>query len=107
MFGTSLERVHDVRLAVLIRMIQIVRTGSPVTASEKTQILEFMETSLGIDAMSAAFERLAIHAGASAFLPGCRPVDSLLPRHLTVAERADLSDMVTSVAGAYSAPSAL
>jgi hypothetical protein len=75
-FGTSSERVHDVRLAALIRMIQIVRTGSPVTASEKTQILEFMETPLGIDAMSAAFERLAIPAGASAFLPGCRPVDS-------------------------------
>jgi hypothetical protein len=75
-FGTSPERVHDVRLAARIRMIQIVRTGSPVTASEKTQILEFMETPLGIDAMSAAFERLAIPAGASAFLPGCRPVDS-------------------------------
>lgn len=107
-FGTSLERVHDVRLAALIRMIQIVRTASPVTASEKTQILGFMETPLGIDAMSAAFERAWRYTQARRpFSQIADPLIPLLRRHFTVAERAELIDMVTSVAGAYSAPSAL
>jgi len=107
-FGTSIERVRDARLAASILMIQIVRTGSPVTASEKTRILEFMEIPLGITMISAMFERAWDYTQAR--LPFSQVADPLIPllrRNLTVAERTDLIDMLTKVAGAHSAPSAL
>ncbi|MCJ2093544.1 TerB family tellurite resistance protein [Methylobacterium sp. J-072] len=107
-FGTSLERVRDVRLAAVILMIQLVRTGSPVTASEKTRILDFMETPLGIATMSAMFERAWRYTQAR--LPFAQVADPLIPLlrgHLTVAERTELIDMLTKVAAAHSEPSAL
>lgn len=106
--GTPLQRVNDVRLAAVILMIQIVRTGSPVTASEKTRILELMENPLEIPSISATFER------AWRYTQERRPfslvADPLLPlfrEKLTEAERMQLVDMLTKVASAYSAPSEL
>ncbi|MCJ2060414.1 TerB family tellurite resistance protein [Methylobacterium sp. J-048] len=107
-FGTSLERVRDVRLAAIILMLQLVRTGSPVTATEKTRILEFMESPLGITSISAMFERAWRYTQAR--LPFSQVADPLIPllrRQLNAAERAELIDMLTKVAGAHSAPSEL
>ncbi|MCJ2073687.1 TerB family tellurite resistance protein [Methylobacterium sp. J-030] len=106
--GTPLQRVRDPRLAVTILMIQIVRTGSPLTASEKTWILEFMETPLKIERISATFERAWGYTQAR--LPFSLVSDQLTPlcrETLTLAERTELIAMLTQVAGAHSAPSAL
>ena len=106
--GTPLQRVNDVSLAAVILMIQIVRTGSPITASEKTRILELMESPLEIQSISATFER------AWRYTQERRPfslvADPLLPlfrEKLTEAERMQLLDMLTMVASAHSAPSEL
>ncbi|MFJ7437521.1 TerB family tellurite resistance protein [Methylorubrum thiocyanatum] len=106
--GSPLQRVNDVRLAAVILMIQIVRTGSPITASEKTRILEFMENPLEIQTISATFER------AWRYTQERRPfslvADPLLPlfrEKLTGEERVQFVDMLTQVASAHSAPSEL
>ena len=106
--GTPLQRVNDVRLAAVILMIQIVRTGSPITASEKTRILELMENPLEIQTISATFER------AWRYTQERRPfslvADPLLPlfrEKLTGEERVQLVEMLTKVASAHSAPSEL
>lgn len=107
-FGTPLQRVNDVQLAAVILMIQIVRTGSPITAAEKTRILEVMETTLELTAISATFERAWTYTQAR--LPFSQVADPLLPLlrdRLTAAEREQLVDMLTKVASAHSAPSEL
>ena len=106
--GTPLERVRDPRLAATILMIQLVRTGSPLTASEKTRILEFMERPLEIARISASFEWAWTYTQAR--LPFARVADPLVPllrRTLTSDERAELIAMLIQVAGAHSAPSQL
>ncbi|MCJ2089211.1 TerB family tellurite resistance protein [Methylobacterium sp. E-005] len=106
--GTPLQRVRDPRLAATILMIQIVRTGSPLTASEKTRILEFMETPLQIERISATFERAWGYTQARRpFSQVSEQLVPLLRESLTPAERGDLIAMLTQVAGAHSAPSEL
>jgi uncharacterized tellurite resistance protein B-like protein len=106
--GTPLERVRDPRLAATILMIQLVRTGTPLTATEKTQILEFMETPLGVEKVSAMFERAWSYTQAR--LPFSQVADPLIPllrETLTTADRTELIAMLTKVASAHSPPSEL
>ncbi len=89
-------------------MIQRVRTGSPLTAREKTRILGFMETPLELERISAIFERAWTYTQAR--LPFSQVSDqivSLLRETLTPPERAQPIEMPTEVAGAHSAPGAL
>lgn len=106
--GTPLGRVRDVRLAATILMIQLVRTGSPVTAAEKTQILELMEDPLQVENVSAMFERAWDYTQARR--PFSLVADELLPllrEALTDAERQQFVTMLTQVAAAHSSPSDL
>lgn len=106
--GTPLQRVRDPRLAAVILMIQLVRTGSPLTASEKTQILDYMEKPLEVDRISATFERAWGYTQAR--LPFSQVADALAPLlrdALTPAERGELIVMLTKVAAAHSPPSEL
>lgn len=106
--GTPLQRVRDPRLAAVILMIQLVRTGSPLTASEKSQILDYMEKPLEVDRISATFERAWGYTQAR--LPFSQVADALAPLlrdALTPAERGELIVMLTQVAGAHSPPSEL
>lgn len=103
-----LRRVNDPRLAATVLMIQLVRTGTPVTAAERGRIRALMDEPLGIDAVDATFARAfdlttdgrAFSVAADALLP-------LLRRRLDAAERATLIDMLGEVAGAYGEPSEL
>lgn len=106
--GTPLGRVRDVRLAATILMIQLVRTGSPVTAAEKTQILELMEEPLHVENVSAMFERAWGYTEARR--PFSLVADELLPLlrdALTEDERQQFVSMLSKVAGAHSSPSEL
>ena len=106
--GTPLQRVRDPQLAATILMIQIVRTGSPVAASEKTQILEFMESPLEVREISAMFERAWAYTEARRpFSLVADPLISLLREALTLNERTEFVAMLTKVAGAHSTPSEL
>ncbi len=106
--GTPLERVRDPRLAAVILMIQLVRTGSPVTASEKTQILAFMEAPLAFETISDAFEQAWSYTQQRfPFSQVADPLIPLLRQRLTVDERAELITMLDRVASAHSAPSEL
>lgn len=107
-FGSPLQRVRDVRLAAVILLIQIVRTGSPITAAEKTRILELMETPLKVEAISRMFERAWAYTQPR--LPFSQVADPLVPllrARLTEAERLQFVEMLKSVASAHSAPSEL
>lgn len=106
--GTPLKRVRDPRLAAAILMIQLVRTGSPVTAAEKTQILELLEEPLHVDNVSAMFEKAWGYTQARR--PFSLVADELLPLlrdSLDEAERLQLVSMLNKVAGAHSAASEL
>ncbi|KQO72528.1 hypothetical protein ASG60_06695 [Methylobacterium sp. Leaf469] len=107
-FGSPLQRVNDVRLAAVILLIQIVRTGSPITAAEKTRILEVMETPLEIERISQMFERAWTYTQPRhPFSQIADPLVPLLKAHLTEAERLQFVELVRSVASAHSAPSEL
>ena len=102
LIGTKLERISDPRLGAVILMIQLVRTGSPVTAQEKTQILELMESPLGIADISAMFERAWAYTTPRLFFSSV--ADELTPmlrEKLDLPERLQLVAMLAKVAGAY------
>lgn len=106
--GTPLGRIRDPRLAATVLMIQLVRTGSPVTATEKTKILELMEDPLGIKDASAMFEKAWGYTQPRAFFSNY--ADELLPLlvdRLAIDERRQLISMLTDVASAYSEASEL
>lgn len=108
LFGTPLGRVNDTRLAATILMIQLVRTGSPVTAAEKTKILELMDDPLQIRDASAMFERAWGYTQPRHFFS--QVADELTPLlcdRLTIEERRQLVSMLTEVANAYGEESEL
>jgi uncharacterized tellurite resistance protein B-like protein len=101
LFGTPLSRVRDPRLAAVILMIQLVRTGSPVTASERTQIFELMEDPLAVEDISRTFERAWGYT--TARRPFSAAADELLPllqRELSEREQIQLVAMLARVADA-------
>ena len=108
LFGNRLERVADPRLAATILMLQLVRTGSPITAAEKTSIMELMEDPLGIANIEAIFVRAWSYTdGSRIFSPVADDLVPMLRRKLTLQERLDLVEMLRKVAGAYGEPSEL
>ncbi len=108
LFGNRLERVADPRLAATILMLQLVRTGAPITAAEKTTIMELMEDPLGIANIEAIFVRAWSYTdGGRVFTPIADDLVPMLRRKLTQQERLDLVEMLRKVAGAYGEPSDL
>ena len=108
LIGTKLGRVGDPRLAAVILMIQLVRTGSPVTAQEKTQIMEWMEDPLRIQNISATFEKAWSYTTQRLFFSAVS--DELLPMlrdNLDQPSRLELIAMLTKVANAYNGASDL
>lgn len=102
LIGTKLERVSDPRLAAVILMIQLVRTGSPVTAQEKTRILELMENPLGIADISALFERAWSYTTPRLFFSSVSDeLTPMLRAKLDLPERVQLISMLTKVANSY------
>lgn len=107
-FGTRLQRVTDPRLAATILMLQLVRTGAPVTAAEKTRIMEIMESELHVTKIEAMFVRAWGYTEQNrVFSPIADELVPLLRSRLTEAEGDDLVGMLTRVANAYSEASEL
>jgi uncharacterized tellurite resistance protein B-like protein len=107
-FGTRLSRIRDPQLAATILMIQLVRTGSPVTAQEKTAILDNLADPLGVTSPQAMFERAWGYTENRKFfsLVG----DELLPllrESLTHEEKKQFVEMLEKTANAYSEASDL
>jgi hypothetical protein len=55
--GTPLRRVRDVRLAAVMLMIQLVRTGAPLTPAQKQKIFASLDDPLRIEDRQVMFER--------------------------------------------------
>src|SRR5580765_7631658 len=47
--GSPHTRIRDPRLAAVVLMIQLVRTGTPMTTDEKVKIIELMSDPLQVD----------------------------------------------------------
>ena len=108
MFGSRLGRVQDPRLAATILMLQLVRTGAPVTATEKTQIMELMEGQLQISNIETIFVRAWSYTEQNrVFSPIADELVPLLRAKLTIDERLQLVDMLRTVANAYGEASEL
>lgn len=106
--GTKLQRVQDTRLAATILMQQLVRTGAPVTAAEKTRIMELMEQPLGIANIEQIFVRAWSYTEQNrAFMPVAEELMPLLRAKLSRDECFDLVDMLKQVANAYGEASEL
>ncbi len=107
-FGTPLSRVRDPKLAATILMIQLVRTGAPVTAAEKTTILDQIADGLGVESPQALFEQAWAYTENRAFFS--MVADELLPllrNQLTMDEREVLIDMLQKTADSYNEASEL
>jgi uncharacterized tellurite resistance protein B-like protein len=108
LIGTPLARVNNPGLAAVILMIQLVRTGTPVTAQEKTKILELMEESMRIANSSAVFEQAWAYTTPRGFFSSV--ADELIPmlrERLDIAARGELIAMLTQVADALNGASDL
>jgi uncharacterized tellurite resistance protein B-like protein len=102
LIGTPLQRVNDVRLAAVILMIQLVRTGAPLTAAERNAIYEIMDRPLQIADRQALFERAwQLTDQGRAFTPVADELLPLLTEKLTPSERLEFTEMLTRVANAY------
>ena len=108
LIGTPLQRVRDPRLAAVILMVQLVRTGSPVTEAEEAKIMELMKHPLQIEDPPAMFGRAWDYTQARR--PFSTAADELLPllrNRLSDDERRELIEMLRQVASAYGEPSEL
>lgn len=100
--GTRLARVRDPQLAAAILLIQLVRTGAPVTAREKTAILDCFHDPLGITNPQAMYEQAWDYTENRAFFS--MVADELLPllrERLNETEKRQLVEMLHKVASAY------
>jgi len=105
---TPLRRVRDPRLAAVILMIQLVRTGSPVTAAEKAKIMELMEHPLQIKNIPGMFQKAWTYTEPRRpFSLAADELQPLLRKSLNDDECTELLDMLRQVAGAYSEPGEL
>ena len=108
LIGTPLQRVNDVRLAAVILMIQLVRTGAPLTAAEKNAIFDIMDQPLQVADRQQLFERAwQLTDQGRAFTPVADELLPLLMEKLTPSERMEFIDMLTAVAKAYNEASDL
>lgn len=98
----SLHKIADVRLAAVILMIQLVRTGAPLTAAEKNAIYDLMTTPLEVEDRQAMFELAWQHTDSGrVFSPVADDLTPLLIARLTPSERLDFIAMLDRVANAY------
>ncbi|MFC3220771.1 TerB family tellurite resistance protein [Tianweitania populi] len=100
--GTKLSRIRDPQLAAAILLIQLIRTEAPVTAQEKTAILDCLRDPLLAADPQALFEQAWTYTENRAFFSMVS--DELLPVlkiSLNDAEKHELVAMLTKVAGAY------
>jgi uncharacterized tellurite resistance protein B-like protein len=97
-----LHQLQDVRLAAVILMIQIVRTGSPLTAAEKNMIFDLMADPMAIENRQAVFEiAWQMTDRGRVFSQVADDLTPLLASRLNMQERLDFIDMLTKVANAY------
>jgi uncharacterized tellurite resistance protein B-like protein len=97
-----LHQLQDVRLAAVILMIQLVRTGAPLTAAEKSVIYELMADPLKVEDRLAMFELAwQMTDRGRVFSPVADDLTPLLIDRLTVDERLEFIGMLTKVANAY------
>ncbi len=98
----SLNQVQDVRLAAVILMIQLVRTGASLTAAEKSAIFELMAHPLEVEDRQAMFEQAwQMTDRGRVFSPVADELVPLLIDRLTPDERLEFIDMLSRVANAY------
>ena len=97
-----LHQLQDVRLAAVILMIQLVRTGAPLTAAEKSVIFDLMADPLKVEDRLAMFELAwQMTDRGRVFSPVADDLTPLLIDRLTVNERLEFIGMLTKVANAY------
>ncbi|CAM5771391.1 hypothetical protein LMIY3S_03492 [Labrys miyagiensis] len=97
----SLHQIQDVRLAGVVLMIQLVRTGAPLTAAEKNVIYDLMADPLGIEDRQAMFEAAwQLTDRGRVFSPVADDLAPLLASHLTMDERLEFIGMLSKVANA-------
>ncbi|WP_413992081.1 TerB family tellurite resistance protein [Labrys okinawensis] len=97
-----LHHLQDVRLAAVVLMIQLVRTGAPLTAAEKNVIHELMADPLEVEDRQAMFELAwQLTDRGRVFSPVADDLTPLLVSRLTMDERLQFIEMLTRVANAY------
>lgn len=108
LIGSPYSRIKDPRLAAAILMIQLVRTGAPVTADEKMKILELISETLQIEDPDALFRKAWTYTKQRGFFsPMADELAPMLRERLTRRERLQLIDMLQQTASAYGEPSEL
>lgn len=106
--GSRYSRMRDPRLAAVVLMIQLVRTGAPLTADEKVKIVELISGPLQVDDPDAFFKKAWHYTKNRGFFsPMADEMVPMLRERLTVTERLQLIDMLRQTASAYGEESEL
>ena len=106
--ASRLAEVRDPKLAAAVLMIQLVRTGAPVTSAEKAAILDLLETRLKVKQPEKMYDEAWAYTENRAFFSLMS--DQLLPLlkdRLGGEERLQLIDMLQQTASAYNGASEL
>ncbi|MBA8900262.1 MULTISPECIES: TerB family tellurite resistance protein [unclassified Phyllobacterium] len=108
LIGSRYRRIRDPRLAATVLMIQLVRTGTPLTMDEKLKIIELISGPLQIDDPDAMFKRAWQYTKQRGFFsPMADEMVPMLRDRLTMDERFQLIDMLRQTASAYGEASEL
>ncbi|QND50771.1 TerB family tellurite resistance protein [Phyllobacterium sp. 628] len=108
LIGSRCRRIRDPRLAAVVLMIQLVRTGTPLMADEKLKIMELMSEPLQIADPDSMFKRAWQYTKHRGFFSSM--ADDMVPMlraRLTRRERSQLIDMLRQTASAYGEESEL
>jgi uncharacterized tellurite resistance protein B-like protein len=106
--GSRHSRIRDPRLAATVLMIQLVRTGAPLTHAERRQIIALLAGPLGIGDPDAMFRKAWRYTRRRGSFPSM--ADDMVPMlrvRLSVDERFQLIGMLRQTAAAYGGESEL
>lgn len=106
--GSSHRRIRDPRLAATVLMIQLVRTGAPLTYDERLKIMALVRGPMQIDDPEPMFRKAWRYTKRRGSFPSiATDVVPMLRARLSVDERFQLIGMLRQTASAYGEESEL
>lgn len=108
LIGSRYSRIRDPRLAATILMIQLVRTGTPLTAAERLQIMALIREPMQVDDPERMFRKAWRYTKRrGSFTSIATDMMPMLRARLSVDERFQLIGMLRQTASAYGGESEL
>jgi uncharacterized tellurite resistance protein B-like protein len=106
--GSRHRRIRDPQLAATVLMIQLVRTGAPLTNDERLKIIALIREPMQVDDPERMFRKAWRYTKRRGSFPSiARDMMPMLRARLSVDERFQLIGMLRQTASAYGGESEL